>query len=224
MAGKNPHPEVISDLLELIYPIQYKWGLALEEALRLDGLSRMQVVILWLIRCEGEDGRAMPRKDIQRFLTAWFETSNSTVTKALRTMAAPPFKLIKLVEHPRSGREKKVLMTARGEQVFLMMLARCRTFLEPIAARIPIGEIRQGVDFLKKWLASVEALSVVVFPKRGIAARKSAAAIAAASGAEAARVSERAVPPPTRAPAIDQRMPNHQRSRLQRDIRAAIGR
>ena len=221
MAGKNPDPEIISDLLELIYPIQYKWGLALEEALRLDGLSRMQVVILWLIRCEGEDGRAMPRKDIQRFLTAWFETSNSTVTKALRTMAAPPFKLIKLVEHPRSGREKKVLMTARGEQVFLMMLARCRTFLEPIAARIPIGEIRQGVDFLKKWLASVEALSVVVFPKHAITARKTTAAAASRSTVEAPRVSERSDPAP-RAPAIEQRVSNNHRSRLQRDIRAAI--
>ncbi len=221
MAGKNPDPEIISDLLELIYPILYKWGLALEEALRLDGLSRMQVVILWLIRCEGEDGRAMPRKDIQRFLTAWFETSNSTVTKALRAMAAPPFKLIKLVEHPRSGREKKVLMTARGEQVFLMMLARCRSFLEPIAARIPIGEIRQGVDFLKKWLASVEALSVVVFPKHAITATKTTAAAASRSTVEAPRVSERSDPAP-RAPAIEQRVPNNHRSRLQRDIRAAI--
>ncbi|HVA69149.1 MAG TPA: hypothetical protein VNF45_07525 [Candidatus Binataceae bacterium] len=221
MAGKNPDPEIISDLLELIYPIQYKWGLALEEALRLDGLSRMQVVILWLIRCEGEDGRAMPRKDIQRFLTAWFETSNSTVTKALRTMAAPPFKLIKLVEHPRSGREKKVLMTARGEQVFLMMLARCRTFLEPIAARIPIGEIRQGVDFLKKWLASVEALSVVVFPKHAITTHQSTGAAASRSTVEAPRVSERTDPAP-RAPAIEQRVLNNHRSRLQRDIRAAI--
>jgi DNA-binding MarR family transcriptional regulator len=170
MIVKTVRNETLSDLLELIYPIQYKWGFALEDVLRSDVLTRMQVVILWLLRCEGEDGRSMRRRDIQRFLAAWFEASNSTVTKALRSMARSPLKLVKVMEHPRSGREKNVVLTAKGEQFFLAMLGRCREFLEPIAAQIGEEDIREGIRYLKKWISSVEALSITVFPKNALLA------------------------------------------------------
>ena len=165
MGPKTVSDELISELLELIYPIQYKWGFTLEDVLRSDALSRMQVVILWLIRCEGEDGRSMRRRDIQRFLSAWFEASNSTVTEALRSMARHPLKLVKLMEHPDSAREKKVVLTARGERFFATMLKRCREFLQPIAAQIGEEDIREGIRYLKKWISSAEALSISVFPR-----------------------------------------------------------
>jgi DNA-binding MarR family transcriptional regulator len=170
MAPKTVSDETLSDLLELIYPIQYKWGFTLEDILRSDALSRMQVVILWLIRCEGEDGRSIRRRDIQRFLAAWFEASNSTITKALRSMARPPLKLIKIIEHPHSGREKKVVLTAKGQEFFLAMLERCREFLEPIATQIGEKDIREGIRYLKKWISSAEALSITVFPKNALLA------------------------------------------------------
>lgn len=162
--------ELLTELLELIYPIQYKWGFALEDVLRSDALSRMQVVILWLIRCEGEERCSMRRRDIQRFLSAWFEASNSTVTKALRSMACPPLKLLKVTEHPRSAREKNIVLTAKGEKFFALMLQRCRDFLVPIATQIGEKDIREGIHYLKKWISSAEALSISVFPKNELLA------------------------------------------------------
>lgn len=168
MASKTVSDEILCDLLELIYPIQYKWGFTLEDILRSDVLTRMQVAILWIIRCEGERGHSMRRRDVQRFLYAWFEASNSTVTKALSSMSRPPLKLLKVMEHPRSGREKQVVLTAKGNQFFALMLERCGQFLEPIAAQIGDNDIREGVRYLNKWISSVEALSITAFPKNAL--------------------------------------------------------
>ena len=52
MAKKNAKtkkplaPEIMTELLELIYPIQYEWGYALDNVMRSDDLSRIQVAIL----------------------------------------------------------------------------------------------------------------------------------------------------------------------------------
>ena len=161
-------PEILSDLLELVYPIQYKWGYVLENVMRSDDLSRIQVAILWLIRCEGDEGRTMRRRDIQRFLTAWFDAGNSTITKAVRSMARSPLNLVRVVEHPLSAREKNIVLTAKGELFFEQMLKRCREFFEPIAVQIGDEDIREGISYLKKWLSSVEALSIPVFPKNAL--------------------------------------------------------
>jgi DNA-binding MarR family transcriptional regulator len=185
MGRRTVSPEILSELLELIYPVQYKWGFALEDVLRFDALTRMQVIILWLIRCEGEDGRSMRRREIQKFLVAWFEASNSTVTKTLHSMARAPLNLVKIVEHPHSGREKNVVLTTKGEQFFDLMLDRCQRFLEPIAAQFSEGELREGIRFMRKWLSSVEALSLASFPRKRVARaqeRDSVIARAEASG------------------------------------------
>jgi DNA-binding MarR family transcriptional regulator len=174
MAKKNAKtkkplaPEIMTELLELIYPIQYKWGYALENVMRSDDLSRMQVAILWLIRCEGDEGRTMRRRNIQRFLTAWFDAGNSTITKAVRPMTRSPLNLVRVVEHPLSGREKNIVLTTKGEQFFEQMLKRCRAFFEPIAAQIGDEDTREGIRYLKKWLSSVEALSIPVFSKNAL--------------------------------------------------------
>ena len=55
-----------AELLELFYPVHYKGGMALEDAMRGGRLSRKQVAILWLIRSEGGQGRRMRRKEIER--------------------------------------------------------------------------------------------------------------------------------------------------------------
>jgi DNA-binding MarR family transcriptional regulator len=167
-AKKPLAPEILSELLELVYPIQYKWGYVLENVMRSDDLSRIQIAILWLIRCEGHEGQTMRRRDIQRFLTAWFDAGNSTITKAVRPMTRSPLNLVRVVEHPLSGREKNIVLTAKGEHFFEQMLKRCREFFEPIAAQIGDGDIREGIRYLKKWLSSVEALSIPVFPRNAL--------------------------------------------------------
>src|SRR2546428_13757467 len=110
-------------LLELFYPVHYKGGMALEDAMRGGRLSRKQVAILWLIRSEGGQGRRMRRKEIERLIQTWFEVSSSAITKALRSMARPPLGLVQIVEDPQSAREKQVWLTPKGERFLATMVA-----------------------------------------------------------------------------------------------------
>lgn len=141
---------VSAEFLEFFYPIHYKLGMALEDALRSGKLTRKQVAILWLIRSEGEQGRKMSRKEILRLITTWFEVSSSAITKALRAMAKPPLNLLDIVEDPRSGREKQVILTAKGERFLLTMVEKGCDFLQDIVERLTNEDIRCGIQFLRQ--------------------------------------------------------------------------
>jgi DNA-binding MarR family transcriptional regulator len=130
--------------------------MALEDALRSGQLTRKQVAILWLICSEGEAGRRMRRKDIERLLTTWLEVSSSAVTKALRAMARPPLQSVKMVEDPRSGREKLVSLTAKGEQFLLTMVGEGETFLHRIVTQLTEEEIHAGLHFLRRTLIALD--------------------------------------------------------------------
>jgi len=147
---------LVAELLELFYPVHYKGGMALEDAMRAGRLTRKQVAILWLIRSEGEQGCRMARKEIERLLATWFEISSSAITKALRGMARPPLGLVQVIEDPQSGREKQVLLTAKGEQFLLSMIAQGRGFLRKIVEQIPEGEVRSGIRFLRRAVTAFE--------------------------------------------------------------------
>jgi len=147
---------LVAELLELFYPVHYKGGMALEDAMRDGQLTRRQVAILWLIRSEGERGRRMARKEIERLLTTWFEISSSAITKALRSMARPPLSLLQVREDPQSGREKQVLLTAKGERFLLTMIAQGQGFLQRIVEQIPEEEVRSGIQFLRRAVAAFE--------------------------------------------------------------------
>ena len=147
-----------AELLDLFYPFHYKGGMALEDTLRCGQLSRKQVAILWLIRSEGEHGRRMRRKDIERLIQTWFEVSSSAITKALRSMARPPLSLIQIVEDPRSAREKQVLFTPRGERFLLTMVTQGRQFLQQIVDQLSDEEISSGIHFLRRATAVQEHL------------------------------------------------------------------
>jgi DNA-binding MarR family transcriptional regulator len=170
MKDNSTLPGLAGDFLELFYPIQYKIGLALEDALRVNRLTRKQVVILWLIRCEGEDGRSMNRKEIQSLLTSWFEVSGSSITKALRSMSRPPLSMVKVLEDPQSGRQKKIVLTAKGERFIQEMVERGRAFIEPVVTQISPEDARGGLDFLKRWIAIVESIGIGVLLKNAAAA------------------------------------------------------
>ena len=149
-------PNPAAAFLEFFYPIHYKLGMALEDALRSGQLTRKQVAILWLIRSEGEEGRRMRRKDIERLLTTWLEVSSSAVTKALRAMARPPLQLVKVVEDPRSGREKQVILTPKGERFLLTMVEAGQKFIQDIADQLAEEEIRSGIHFLSQVTEALE--------------------------------------------------------------------
>jgi DNA-binding MarR family transcriptional regulator len=143
-------------LLEFFYPFHYKGGMALEDALRCGHLSRKQVAILWLIRSEGEEGRRMRRKEIERSIRTWFEVSSSAITKALRSMARPPLSLVKIVEDPRSAREKLVLLTLKGERFLDTMVAEGVKFEQQIVDQLTPEEVSNGIHFLQRAIAALE--------------------------------------------------------------------
>ena len=151
----NRRNELSGEILELFYPVHYQVGMALEDALRDRRLTRKQVAILWLIRSIGGERRGLSRKQIQQAVANWFEVSNSQITKALRAMARPPLGLIQIAEDPSSGREKQVLLTAKGERFLLTLVERGRAFFRPVGERLAPELIRDGLVFLRQASAAL---------------------------------------------------------------------
>jgi DNA-binding MarR family transcriptional regulator len=152
--GAEENPAAV--LLEFFYPFHYKGGMALEDALRCGQLSRKQVAILWLIRSEGEQGKRMRRKEIERSIQTWFEVSSSAITKALRSMARPPLSLVQILEDPQSAREKQVLLTPKGERFLAMMVAAGLKFEQQIVDQLTPEEVNSGIHFLQRAMAALE--------------------------------------------------------------------
>ena len=128
--------------LDIFFPIHYKAGNALETALRSSvKLSRQQVIILWIIAAEGADGKFMPRKSIETALSDWLEITSSSISKAIRSLCAPPLSLLYLKEHPQSGREKMVCLNPKGERFIKRMFDNGTQFLEGVIANLGDDEI-----------------------------------------------------------------------------------
>lgn len=136
--------------LELFYPFHYRVGFAVEAALSGGAISRQQTVILWLIRSEGTDGRAMRRKDIEASITTWFDVTSSAISKAIRQMAQPEFGLVVIREDPASGREKIVTLTEKGERFLTDMIANGEAHISRIVAELSDQEIAEGLNFLAR--------------------------------------------------------------------------
>ena len=144
------------DLLELFYPVHYRSNMATEDAMRGE-LSRKQAAILWLIRSAGNDGgRSMRRKEIVLRLQDWFDVSSPAVTQALRRMARPPLGLVQLVEDEESAREKRVILTRKGEEFIRTMVERGRAFVQTVMEQLPKDRVRNGIEFLRAATAAVE--------------------------------------------------------------------
>lgn len=148
--------------LELYYPIHYQAGIGVEDALRGEDLTRHQVAILWLIHSEGEHGRRLNRKAIGASLRNWFEISNAAITKAVRSMAKPPLLLVALEEDPRSGREKIVVLTLKGERQLAEMIERGTAYVQQIVDHMDDAQVVSGIAFFEKIRDVVRT-----FPRRG---------------------------------------------------------
>lgn len=150
----EPDETAISDsakeFLDLFYPVHYKIGIGIEDALRGGRLTRHQVAILWMIHSEGEGGRSIPRKQIERSITRWFELRNSAISKSLRAMARAPLGLLEISEHPLSGREKQVTLTAKGAREIERMIDQGRRFIQTMVDQLNGTEAAQGVHFLTR--------------------------------------------------------------------------
>lgn len=156
-AGLAVPDDAAYQFLELYYPIHYKAGIGVEDALRGDKLSRHQVAILWLIHSEGDNGEHMSRKAIVRSLSNWFEISNAAITKALRGMTQPPLGLVRLDEDPDSGREKVVTLTRQGKVHLENMIRRGTAYVQLIVDELNNNQIVNGLDFFARITEVVDA-------------------------------------------------------------------
>lgn len=148
--------DLATDLMNLFFPIHYRIGVGFEETLRCGQLSRKQVAILWLMRAEGGPEGSMRRKDIERLLASWFETSSSTITRSLAALARAPLKLVHVVGDRDSGREKRVVLTSRGEQFLSGMTTEGRTFTQKLLDGMPQPEVREMVRLMQKAINILE--------------------------------------------------------------------
>lgn len=152
---KNPTPVASkaaanASYLELFFPIHYIVGITIEDVLRSGMLTRQQTCILWLIRAQGEGGRSMRRKEIERSLAAWFEITSSAVSKALRGLAREPLKMITISEDPDSGREKIVHLTAHGERFLERAIDNGNALMQWMTDQLSAEEIESGIHFLTR--------------------------------------------------------------------------
>ena len=108
------------------------------------------------MRAEGGPEGSMRRKDIERLLASWFETSSSTITRSLAALARPPLKLVRVVGDQDSGREKRVTLTPKGEQFLSNMTIEGRTFTQTLLNGMPRDEIRDMVRLMQKAIAVLE--------------------------------------------------------------------
>jgi DNA-binding MarR family transcriptional regulator len=158
-SGPLDRPAAALSLLGYFYPIHYKAGIKVEDALRnkgaADALSRHQVAVLWHVHSAGEAGTSMRRKDIEQSLRAWFEISGAAITKAIRSMAAEPLALVVQEEDPRSAREKIVRLTPKGEAHIAAMMERGVAVIREIMSPMDETTIREGIKFFQAITSSV---------------------------------------------------------------------
>ena len=136
--------------LDLFYPTHYLVGIQIEDAMRSGVLTLQQACILWLIRTEGEDGKHMRRKDVERALASWYEVTSSAVSKSIRALTRPPLDLISMAEDPENGREKLVTLTPRGQTFVENMIRNGAAFIHTLVERLTDDEIKTGIHFLSR--------------------------------------------------------------------------
>lgn len=168
--------DAAKDFLDLFYPVHYKIGIGIEDALRGGRLSRHQVAILWLIRSAGEGGRTIPRKEIERSITRWFELKNSAISKVLRGMAREPMSLLEIREHPLSGREREVVLTNKGAREIDRMVEDGRRFIQSMVDHLSSTEAAQGVHFLTRVSSVIEIVQPAIKASASSRGRKRSAA------------------------------------------------
>jgi DNA-binding MarR family transcriptional regulator len=151
-----------TELMEFFYPVHYEIGTALEDAVRADVLSRQQAASLWLIRSQGEDGRSISRKEIEVNVRRWFEVTSAAVTRSLRAMMRPPLELIEIIEDPKSGRQKLVVLTPKGRAFLDAVAERATQVLAEAIEDVPSDLIESAIvyfGFLSRGFERIKARS-----------------------------------------------------------------
>ncbi|WP_439569760.1 hypothetical protein [Sphingopyxis sp.] len=137
-------------MLGYFYPVHYRFGMEMEQAMGQGQLGRKQAALLWLLHSEaGADGW-MPRKDIEATLGTWFEMSPPNVTKIIRDTASPPHEMIEIIESPGSGREKMLRLTSAGREFVSTMIDSATKFLTGRVGHMEQAKLAAGLAFLEE--------------------------------------------------------------------------
>lgn len=136
--------------LDLFFPIHYIVGTQIEDTLRSGVLTRQQACILWTIRVQGEGGKMMRRKDIEKTMSSWYEVTSSAISKSLRALTKPPLDLLVISEDPASGREKIVRLTPHGEEFLDTMIRNGIALMDKWIEPLDDDEVTGGIKFLTR--------------------------------------------------------------------------
>ena len=164
MTSSPPAAEVASqsaspDFLRLFYPFHYLVGEAMEKSLQGEMLSHHEAVILWMIHSEGADGTSLPRKEVERLISSWYELGSPAVTKVLKRMANREKPLLTIRNSSQSGREKHVYLTPEGEAEVKHMMERANRMIDQIIAGWSATEIGEGLSFLARVVDRVREIN-----------------------------------------------------------------
>jgi len=132
------------------YPIHYRFGMEMEQAMSQGLVERKQSAVLWLIYARAGDTGWVRRRDIVSELSNWFEVSQSKVSRLLYSLTVPPLELLNLSEAPDSSREKVVRLTPGGERFVRGMVAQAVDHLTARLGHMSRDELEQGLAFLDK--------------------------------------------------------------------------
>ncbi len=161
---KIPATRAASEFLELFFPIHYTVGMTVEETLCNKVLSRHQAIILWIIRSQGGDQKRMNRKIIEQDMADWYDITSSAISKAIRSLAKPPLKLVTIMEDPESGREKVVALTPKGERFVDQMYANGRDLIKLATDQMTPEEVDMGIYMFKR-IAEIFASTPALSPR-----------------------------------------------------------
>lgn len=164
------------EFMDFFYQVHYRLGMTIEEAMCNGVVSRTQGAVLWLVASEVGDDAQILRKDIERSLREWYETSNSNVSKILRDLASPPLNFLSQAESPHSGREKIVTLTPAGLAFVNEMRERGMAYFEEALAHMSLNDMAHGSQFFSalfsKPVAGVKKAGTTTLRRGG--ARRSA--------------------------------------------------
>lgn len=124
-----------------------------EEGLRVSGkLNRNQTVIMWLLFSETRrTGKtSLPRKEVVKLMTGWYEITSSSVSKAVQALAKPPLEFITVEKDPNSGREVVIALTKVGRKHCTSMVESAARVVDKLAHGLTLEEAQLGIHVMRR--------------------------------------------------------------------------
>lgn len=137
-------------LMSFFYPVHYRLGMEMEQAMCQGRVDRKQSAMLWLVYSRSDEQGWVRRKDIVRELSSWFEISEAKVSRMLRSLSSPPHDFLELAESPDSSRERILRLTGEGVQFVEVMRASAMAYLTAQVGHLSHDELDWGLAFLEK--------------------------------------------------------------------------